>query len=368
MKPSILQVLPALNMGGVERGTLEIGRALVAAGYQSTVLSNGGPMVTQLIAEGSDHITLPVHRKSLVSLKLVRPLRELLQNYDLVHVRSRLPAWLIYLAWRGMPQHARPRLVSTVHGRYSVNKYSAVMTKGEIVIAISENVRDYILQNYPNVPAERIQLIHRGVDPLSFPRDYQPTSEWLTNWRQQHSQLIGRNLLALPGRVSRWKGHETFLRLIANLKEDPDIHGLVIGGAEKKQQRFLHQLHELTRQLGIENRVTFLGARQDIREVMSQCSIIYNLSTQPEPFGRTMIEALSLGKRVVAWAYGGAAESVGEIFPQGLVPSADEAALAAKTKSLLADDSAQPLTNTFVLERMQQQTVKVYEDLLAAKV
>ena len=367
MKPSILQVLPALNMGGVERGTLEIGRALVAAGYQSTVLSNGGPMVTQLTAEGSDHITLPVHRKSIVSLKLIRPIRELIKNYDLVHVRSRLPAWLIYLAWRNLPQQTRPRLVTTVHGRYSINAYSAVMTKGERVIAISENVRDYILENYPRVPTERVQLIHRGVDPTAFPRHYKPPIDWLREWQQHQPQLCDRKLLALPGRVSRWKGHETFLRLIANLKHDPQIHGLVIGGAEKKQQQFLQQLHKNCTQLGIQDRITFLGARQDIREIMSQCEIIYNLSTQPEPFGRTMIEALSLGKRVVAWDYGGATESVGELFPQGLVPSGNEAKLAAKTQFLLAVRSNEPRVNTFVLEHMQRQTLEVYERLLATE-
>ncbi len=367
MKPSILQVLPALNMGGVERGTLEIGRALVAAGYRSTIVSNGGPMVTQLTAEGSEHIALPVHQKSLASLKLVRPLRALLADFDLVHVRSRLPAWLIYLAWRKMPPRTRPRLVTTVHGRYSVNRYSAVMTKGEQVIAISANVRDYILDNYPNVPVERIQLIHRGVDPGAFPRGYQPNADWLAKWQQHHPQLLGRKLLALPGRISRWKGHETFLRLIDGLKQDPLIHGLVIGGAEKKQQRFLQQLLKSCTQMGIQDRVTFLGQRQDMREVMSQCSIIYNLSTQPEPFGRTMIEALSLGKRVIAWDYGGAAESVGKLFPQGLVASANEAELLATTAQLLADDSAQPLINSFVLERMQQQTLALYERLLASK-
>ena len=189
LKASILQVLPALTMGGVERGTLEIGRALVAAGYRSTVVSNGGPMVTQLLAEGSEHIALPVHRKSPLSLRLVTPLRELISHYDLVHVRSRLPAWLIYLAWRKLPQHSRPRLVTTVHGRYSVNRYSEIMTKGERVIAISKNVREYILENYPKVEADRIDLIHRGVDPSEFPRNYQPSNEWLTEWQQDLSLI-----------------------------------------------------------------------------------------------------------------------------------------------------------------------------------
>ncbi|MEC8807500.1 MAG: glycosyltransferase family 4 protein [Pseudomonadota bacterium] len=366
LKASILQVLPALTMGGVERGTLEIGRALVAAGYRSTVVSNGGPMVTQLLAEGSEHVALPVHRKSPLSLRLVTPLRELISHYDLVHVRSRLPAWLIYLAWRKLPQHSRPRLVTTVHGRYSVNRYSEIMTKGERVIAISKNVREYILENYPKVEADRIDLIHRGVDPSEFPRNYQPSNEWLTEWQQDHPHLEDKELLALPGRISRWKGHESFIRLIARLRTDDQVHGLIVGGAERKQQRFLEELQQKCRGLGLEDRVTFLGPRSDMREIMSQCAAIYNLSTHPEPFGRTMIEALSLGRPVIAWNYGGAAESVGELFPDGLVAVGDEQALAETTLQLLRKQLPQPLPNTFVLERMQRQTLNVYAQLLDA--
>ncbi len=365
MKASVLQVLPALNMGGVERGTLEIGRALVAAGYRSAVISNGGPMVTQLLAEGSEHIALPVHRKSLLSLKLVPPLRQMLADFDLVHVRSRLPAWLIYLAWRGMPVQSRPRLVTTVHGRYSVNRYSEVMTKGERVIAISANVKDYILHNYPRVSADRIDLIHRGVDPLAFPRNHQPSESWLHDWQRHHPQLIGKKLLALPGRISRWKGHESFIRLLAELTPDAQVHGLIIGGAERKQQRFYARLRQDCSALGISDRITFLGSRTDMRDVLSQCSIIYNLSTQPEPFGRTIIEALSLGRAVVAWDYGGAAESLGELFPQGLVVAGDEEALKRTTQKLLSEPMQQPLPNTFVLEQMQQQTLAVYRKLLS---
>ena len=366
LKASILQVLPALTMGGVERGTLEIGRALVAAGYRSTVVSNGGPMVTQLLAEGSEHIALPVHRKSPLSLRLVTPLRELISHYDLVHVRSRLPAWLIYLAWRKLPQHSRPRLVTTVHGRYSVNRYSEIMTKGERVIAISKNVREYILENYPKVEADRIDLIHRGVDPSEFPRNYQPSNEWLTEWQQDHPHLEDKELLALPGRISRWKGHESFIRLIARLRTDDQVHGLIVGGAERKQQRFLEELQQKCRDLGLEDRVTFLGPRSDMREIMSQCAAIYNLSTHPEPFGRTMIEALSLGRPVIAWNYGGAAESVGELFPDGLVAVGNEQALAETTLQLLRNQLPKPLPNTFLLELMQRQTLNVYAQLLDA--
>lgn len=358
-----------MNSGGVERGTLEIGTALVAAGHRSTVLSNGGRLVPQLEAEGSRHIQLPVHQKSLWSLRLIPQLRRLLRSgFDIVHVRSRLPAWLIYLAWRGLPRASRPRLVSTVHGLYSVNGYSAVMTRGERVIAISACVRDYILDNYPATDPERIRLIHRGVDPKDFPQGYEPPIEWRETFYAENPELANRTLLALPARITRWKGHETFLRLIAHLNCDGDkpVHGILIGAAEQKQQRFLRELELLADRLGIRNELTFLGHRADMREVLSQCQVTYNLSTHPEPFGRTMIEALSLGIPVVAWNYGGAAESVAALFPQGLVPPQDEDALALTTRAVLNNPDALPLPNTFLRADMQRATLAVYEELAAS--
>ena len=143
----VLQILPAMNAGGVERGTLEVAAHLVKYGHEALVVSSGGRMVSALEALGARHFTLPVHRKNPLSLRQVRPLRQLLekQRPDIVHIRSRVPGWLAWLAWRGMDPATRPRLVSTVHGFYSVNRYSAIMTKGERVIAVSDSIRDYIL-------------------------------------------------------------------------------------------------------------------------------------------------------------------------------------------------------------------------------
>ncbi|MEO6698002.1 MAG: glycosyltransferase, partial [Paraperlucidibaca sp.] len=132
----VLQMLPALDSGGVERGTLEIGRALVEAGHESYVMSAGGRLVAQLEREGSQHITRPIHRKSFASLLQILPLRRLLRELkpDIVHARSRIPAWIAWLALRGMDPATRPRFVTTVHGLNSVSPYSAIMTKGDAVI------------------------------------------------------------------------------------------------------------------------------------------------------------------------------------------------------------------------------------------
>ena len=136
----IIQLIPELNSGGVERGTLEIARALVAAGHESVVISNGGRMVAQLEAEGTRHILLPIHRKSLGSLWQIRPLRKIIQQEqaDILHVRSRIPAWLTHLALRKIAVKDRPALISTVHGFYSVNRYSEIMTRADRVIAVSD--------------------------------------------------------------------------------------------------------------------------------------------------------------------------------------------------------------------------------------
>ena len=150
----VLQILPELNAGGVERVVLVISDHLVATGHQSVVVSNGGRLVAALEKSGAQHLALPVHRKSLGSLFQVRPLRRILdqERPDILHIHSRVPGWIAWLAGRKMNPQTRPRLVSTVHGFYSVNAYSAIMTRGERVIAVSECIRDYVAQNFPKTP------------------------------------------------------------------------------------------------------------------------------------------------------------------------------------------------------------------------
>lgn len=166
----VMQLLPELNSGGVERGTLEIARALVAQGHQSLVVSNGGRLVSQLEAEGSTHLTLPIHKKSLSSLWQIRPLRQLIEEHqpDIVHVRSRVPAWLTHFALRKIPANKRPHLISTVHGFYSVNRYSAIMTQAEKVIAVSDSVVKYITDHYKTVHHKILSVFIEALTLLLF--------------------------------------------------------------------------------------------------------------------------------------------------------------------------------------------------------
>ena len=363
---SVVQLLPALNGGGVERGTLEIARELVRHGHRSVVISAGGRLVPELLREGSEHLAWPLGAKSPWVLRWVRPLRHWLaeQRIDILHVRSRLPAWIAWLAWRQMDPATRPRFITTVHGLYSVSAYSAIMTRGERVIAVSDTVRAYLRQHYPQLAAERIQVIQRGVDPLDFPQGYRPSSEWLTNWYRHYPQLQEGPVLTLPGRLSRLKGHEAFIELIARLRaEGHPVHGLIVGGIEPRRQAYANDLQRKVHALGLSDAVLFIGHRADIREIYAVSTLVLSLSTKPESFGRTVLEALSLGRPVVAYAQGGVGEILDRLYPVGRVPPDDTAALFSRVSALLETAPPVPSESAFPLQGMLDETLALYTAL-----
>lgn len=365
-KLTVVQVLPALESGGVERGTLEVGKYLVEQGHRSIVISAGGRMVGQLTREGSEHLTWDIGRKSLLTMRLVPRLRRYLADnrVDILHARSRMPAWVCYLAWRGMDPATRPRFVTTVHGLYSVNPYSAIMVKGEKVIAVSETVRDYILKHYPRVDPGRIQVIYRGVDPAEYPHGYKPSPEWLAAWHTQYPPLLGKKILTLPGRITRLKGHEDFIDLIGRLKASgKPVHGLIVGGAAANKRAYLAELRAKVTAMGLDHDITFTGQRCDLREIMAASDLVLSLSTQPESFGRTVLEALSLGVPVVGYDHGGVGEILRRFQPQGCVPLGDANGLFMRCLEI---EAGTPITIDASLPRIQEMrsaTLAVYTRL-----
>lgn len=365
-KLTIVQVLPALQSGGVERGTLEVGRHLVEHGHRSLVISASGRMVEQLVREGSEHVAWDIGKKSLWTLRLIPRLRRLLveNKVDILHARSRMPAWICYLAWKGMDPKTRPHFVTTVHGPYSVNAYSAVMTKGERVIVISEMIRDYVLKNYPATDPGKLRLIYRGVDPKEFPHGYQPDPAWLDDWYRQYPETRGRKLLTLPARITRWKGQEDFVQLMDLIKADcPDAHGLIVGEAEPRRREYLAELRATVRAQGLGGRISFIGHRGDLREIMAISSIVYSLSLEPEAFGRSTLEALSLGVPVLGYDHGGVGEQLAAILPVGAVTAGNVTSLAAKTGKWLASAPRPQKNNLFTLEAMLSSTMNTYSEL-----
>ncbi|MCB1725375.1 MAG: glycosyltransferase family 4 protein [Chromatiaceae bacterium] len=363
---TVLQMLPALHGGGVERGTLEVAQALVEQGHRSLVMSAGGGMVDELLAHGSEHLCWPVDRKSLWTLRLVRPLRRLLRerSVDILHLRSRAPAWVGWLAWRGIPVDARPHLVTTVHGLYSVNAYSRVMTRGERVIAVSETVRDYVLDNYPGFDPGHMVVIPRGVDPAVYRYGWQPENAWLDRFYAEFPQLRGRTLLTLPGRLTRLKGHHEFIDLIAALRSSGEqVHGLIVGGEDPRRAAYAAELRRRVSDGGLSDDITFTGRRSDMREVYAVSAIVYSLSGKPESFGRTVLEALSMGRPVIGYAHGGVGEVLAKVFPDGCVALKAVDALVARSRGFLANPPVVSFEQPYTLERMLTATLELYEYL-----
>jgi len=365
-KLTVLQLLPALESGGVERGTLEIAETLIAHGHRALVMSSGGRMVNRLQESGAVHYKWPIGVKSLRSLALVPRLRRFLEaeRVDVVHARSRVPAWIAWLAWRGMNPTTRPRFVTTVHGLYSVNRYSAIMTRGERVIAVSNTVRDYVLQNYPCTASARIHVIHRGVDSVAYPHGWQPDAAWRDAFCAQFPVATGKRVLTLPGRITRLKGHEDFIELLARIKaRGLAVHGLVVGGASRDKQRYLAELKQRVREKGLEDDVSFTGQRDDLKNILAISDLVLSLSTQPESFGRTTLEALRLGVPTAGYDHGGVGEILREIYPQGLLARGNLDDAAERIARLLQYPEPVPAGDFFPLQAMLDETVALYADL-----
>lgn len=364
---TVVQLMPAMHSGGAERSALEIAAALVTGGHRSVVISAGGRLVRRLEAAGSTHITLDIGRKSLRSLGAVRALRGILRELapDVVHARSRVPAWLGYLAMRGL--HPRPQFVTTVHGLNSPGYYSRIMLRGDRVIAVSQTVRDYVLKHYPDFDRTRLEVIPRGVDGAEFPYGYRPDDEWREAFFSQYPQLDAGALLTLPGRGTRLKGHLDAIELLAGL-DSRGIHArlLLLGVIEPGREAYVEELRQRIRALGLVDKVVLSPPRDDVRDIFAVSALVLQLSNKPESFGRTVIEALSLCRPVLGYAHGGVGELLAELYPAGRVPLGDHERLVERAAELLRlAPSIAPL-ESYRLQDMQSQVLALYASLAEA--
>ena len=368
-KLKVLQILPELNAGGVERGTLEFARYLVQSGHESLVLSNGGRMQHTLEEEGTRHITMPIHKKSLFSFRYIWKIRSLLlqEQIDIIHIRSRMPAWIAFTAWKMIPPPKRPKLVTTFHGYYSVNAYSEIMSKGEALICVSQSVKNYVLNNYTKKKKRVLNVIHRGIDSKEFPYGFRADPEWLKQWENEGHSLENKFVIALPGRITSWKGHGDFLEILYYLKRDNiPVHGLIIGDVHSNKENYFTRLLNSVEKLGLSNDITVLQHRKDLREIMSISDLVVSCSTTPEAFGRVTLEALSLWVPVIAYSHGGVKEQLKELYPYGSVEANKKSSMRLKIREFYKlEEKPKPFKNDkFTLERTNEKILKVYEGLL----
>lgn len=358
----VVQLLPALEAGGVERSTLEIAEALVAAGHDSHVVSAGGRLVPALEAAGSTHHRLAIGAKSLVTPLRYSALRRRLAALrpDIVHARSRLPAWLALAALRGLSP--RPAFVTTVHGLNSPGHYSGVMTRGDAVVCVSETVRAHVLRHWPQA-AERLRVIPRGIDPRHFPRHARPDPQ-AAALRAELGLAPETRVLLMPGRGTRLKGHAHAVRLLAGLRaQGREVALWLLGAQQAGREAYLEALRAEARALGVEGMIHLAPPRSEVVAAYAGADLVLQLSDQPEAFGRTVIEALSVGVPVLGWDHGGVGETLAHCWPSGSVPLGDAAALLARAAALL--DAPPPLPDVlpYPLAAMQSATLDLYARL-----
>ena len=371
---TVLQVLPALDTGGVERGTIEIVQAIVRAGGSALVASSGGRLVAAVERAGGTHITLKLASKNPTRIwsnaaRLAFLIRA--ADVDIVHARSRAPAWSAWLACR----RTCTRFVTTWHGVYSENapgkrRFNAVMARGERVIAISHFIAARVLSRY-NVDPSRLRIIPRGIDPAQFdPAAVSPhrIARLAAEWQLPEE---GPTIM-LPARLTRWKGHSVMLDALAQLERQDAC--LVMVGAEQGRKKFRKELLSRAQALGLSDRIRLVGHCEDMPAALMLADIVVNPSIEPEPFGRTVIEAQAMGRPVVVSDQGGTVETVEHGVTGWRVRPGDPAALAAALDALFrlspperealgARARASVIAN-YTTEAMQNATLDVYRELL----
>lgn len=376
--PAILQVLPALVTGGVERGTVDTAKALARSGWISYVASAGGPMVRELERAGAIHVTLPLASKNpLVMRRNADRLAELIRAtpIDLVHVRSRAPAW----SARTAAQRCGVPLVTTFHNAYKSHNWfrkfwAGPMAKGDAVVAISDFVADYANKAF-GVARARLVTIPRGIDLAKFDpsRVY---SERIANLAQQWRLVDGLPVILLPGRLTRWKGHMVLLRALALLAKQRGAQDFiaVLSGDHQGRETYRAELDGLIVQLGLDRCVRLPGDCKDMPAAYMLADVVVSASTFPEGFGRIAVEAQAMGKPVIATDHGGARETVLPGETGWLVPPNDPAALAAALGEALALTPERRLeiaararrnvTENYTVDRMCEAYLAVYTRLL----
>jgi glycosyltransferase involved in cell wall biosynthesis len=373
-RPVIMQIIPVLGPGGAEQGCIDIAAEIASSGAQAIVVSNGGPRVPELTRIGAMHINLPVDSKNPFMIwRNARTLRKIIKRYNvnIVHARSRAPAWSAWMACRKTKAH----FMTTCHAPYKIQskwkrRYNSIIARGERVIAISGMIADYLRENY-DIDPSKIRVIHRGIALEKF----HPTSvtpERLIKLSSQWRIPDGANIVMMPGRLTRWKGHSVLIDAIAGLGR-PDVFCLMIG-ADQGRTEYRRELEETIHKKNLQGRVRIVDHCADMPSAYMLATVVVSASIEPEGFGRIAVEAQAMGRPTIATDHGGSKETIRRGETGWLVKPGDSESLArAITEALalsphqravLATRAMSHVAEYFTREHMADKTMDVYAELL----
>jgi lipopolysaccharide heptosyltransferase II len=357
---NILQILPELNVGGVETGTLDLARQLVRLGHKAVVVSNGGDLVADLESCGAKHYKLGVHNKSIFSIfKMIPKLCEIIkgEEIDIVHARSRVPAWIGYFAARRTSRV----FITTCHGYYKRHPASAVMGWAKRVIAISNVVARNMIDNF-GVAYDDIRLIPRSVNLEKF------------QFIRRSKNVSNEFNVGIIGRITPLKGHIYFIKAMAKVaRVVPGLKIWIVGDASSSKEGYKEQIRVLVRRLGLKHCTEFLGTQKDIPAILKNLDLLVLATTTQEAFGRVIIEAQACGVPVVATSVGGVVDIIEDGKNGILVPAADPDAIALAAIKIfgdreladsLAENARKKVEKKYSTELMAEKTIAVYKEAL----
>lgn len=360
----IVQILPELNEGGVERGVVDLNRELVKLGHESIVISAGGKLQNQIEEDGGKHILFDVCSKNILTAPLrifkLHRLFKVLQA-DILHARSRVPAWLTYLANRTL----HIPFVTTVHGFNSVNAYSKIMTYGDKVICGSKFMIDHIIKNYQTSP-EKIVLVPRGIDTDFF--DAKLNEEFIQNFKEKY-HLKDSFVIAQVARITHWKDQKTTIKAFIEVKKNINhVKLLFIGSVDKSRSSYYEELKKIIDDSPYGNDIIFTGNQQHIKEIFSLSNVSISASNKPETFGRANVESIFMGTPLIATNIGATADYViegknGYLFEPNDAEALARLILKVQHSSFDREEMASHIQKNFSLEQMVDKTVSVYGKL-----
>ena len=358
----IVQLLPELNEGGVERGVVELNREYVKLKIESYVISAGGKLEDQINLDAGKHIKFDVCSKNIFTVftrvaKLKKILKEI--KPDIIHVRSRVPAWLVYFANKSL----NIKVVSTVHGFNSVGFYSSIMQKADAVICVSNSIKEYIQKHY-QTSENKITVIPRGIDLELFnPRNIDET--FIENFKKEFD-LKDKFVVSSVGRVTQLKDYETFIKAILLAKKEiPNVVGLIVGGVRSDKEDYLKSLKSLIKELDLENNIIFTGSQSKIEQIYALSDVVISSSKKPESFGRAVAESICMNKPVIATNHGGVKDIIIENENGFFFEVGDDKELAdniLKSRTLKFDGYGY-ISDNFSLKNMLDRTLEVYRNL-----
>ncbi|WP_420339549.1 glycosyltransferase family 4 protein [Roseibium sp.] len=382
--PTVLQVIPDLNSGGAERTTVDIARALIAAGGTALVASQGGQMVRELEDIGAQHFTLPVKSKNPITLwKNAGLLSDLIraQNVDIIHARSRAPAWSSLFAAR----RTHIPFVTTYHGSYSQSNavkglYNSIMARGDSVIANSKYIANLISDRHP-FAKERITVIHRGSD-LKGLAPENVSALRRRALKDSWGVPTGRPIIMNMARLTSWKGQKVLIEAMGALKASGVTAPIaILAGDAQGRDGYVAELKQLVADWNLQDQVRLVGHCADVPAAMALSDLAVVASIEPEAFGRAAVEAQAARVPVIVSDLGAVPETV--LAPPDAaekdrtgwrVPPGDSDALASAIKTALALSAEDRLALTgrglthasrnFTVETMCAKTLDVYAKLM----